>query len=714
MKKISLHIFFCLMISATVVAQSKMNFSLVKKVKEADSNSKSTPIDVFIKGDINVIKALVITKGGTFKYAAGNIAAVTLTANQIGEIITNRAIQRIEAYPSHSRALNDTMLLRSNIIPVHSGQSPLTQAYDGTGVVVGFMDTGIDFHHPDFKDNTGKSRIKFLWDHTLPNAVNTPLPFGYGQEFTNTDIDNGLAEAHTDTTSVDASHGTHVSGIAVGNGLATGGYMGVAPKADIIMVALDLNNSSYADAVNYIYSKAQVLGKPCVINASVGDYYGSHDGQDLQAQLISNMINAQTGRSLVAAAGNAGNYPYHLGYTVTSDTNFTMSDGGGGEVYLQIWADTNDLKNVNFSIGADQMSPTHSFRGRLPFSNISSHLGVLIEDTLYNVNHQRIGRIQSYGDLIGGTYSMEFNVIPDSTTYLWRLITTGTGKFDLWDFGIVGSGLPSAATMPDIAYYKYPDVNKTIVSSFQCLDNVITVANYTDRRSYIDYNNNLFVNPALVPGQRVASSSIGPTRDGRLKPDIAAPGDMVMAAIVLTMVPGIVANYPDALAKGGFHVRSGGTSQASPVVAGVAALYLQKNPTATAMEVKQAIINCTTQDGFTGSSLPNNYWGYGKVNAFAALTCSTTNVNENAAIKSFSIYPNPSAGVTVLNLEVPAFRSTDKASLKIYNALGELVKLVTVTNSISQLITELLPGVYFCNLELNGQAVATEKLVVLE
>ncbi|MGQ0827640.1 MAG: S8 family peptidase [Bacteroidota bacterium] len=711
MKKIVLFISLSIILSSTLTAQSKMNFALVKKVQEGGSNDRMRPLDVFIKGDMDIIKELVINGGGKFKYSSGDIAAVSISIEQISTILPNKAIQRIEAYSSQARLLNDTMLVRSNVIPVHNGQTPLTQAYDGTGVVIGFIDSGIDFHHPDFKDNSGKSRVKYIWDHTLPTAANTPLPYGYGQEFTNLDIDNGLAEAHTDTVSA-PSHGTHVAGVGAGNGLATGGYKGVAPGADIIMVALDFSNVSAVDAVNYIYSKAQAMGKPCVINASFGNYMGSHDGQDLEAQLISNLIDAQPGRAFVAAAGNAGNIPYHLGYTVTSDTNFTMFDGNGN-IYFQLWADTSDLKNVDFSIGADKMTPVHSFRGQIPFSDISSHLGIISVDTLYN-NGKRIGRIQSYGDLVGGTYSMEFYIVPDSTNYNWRLSTTGSGKFDLWDFDMVSTGLPSLATMPDSMFYKLPDVNKTIVSSFQCLDNVIAVANYTDRRSYMGYYDTLVVINTLVPGQRAMTSSIGPTRDGRMKPDIAAPGDMNIAAVVLTMVPGIVANYPDVLAKGGFHVRNGGTSHASPVVAGVAALYLQKNPTASAMDVKQAIIDCTTQDQFTGSSLPDSYWGYGKVNAFSALTCAPTSIADLGNEHSLLIYPNPASGGIILTMEVSDIRSTDKAELKIHNALGELLKTVPVTGSTVQIHTGLLPGIYFCSLLMSGKVTRNEKFVIYE
>jgi subtilisin family serine protease len=708
MKKILLPAFALL--SSLLSAQSKMNFDLARKIKEQPASSQ--PIDVFVKGNTETVKQLCSASGGTFRYSSGNISTVRIPVSAVKIFEASAAIQRIEAYTPHTKPLNDTMLIQTNTVQVHNGVTPLPQGYDGSGVVVGIIDTGIDFTHPDFRDSTGKSRISFLWDQSQPDAANTPMPYNYGQEWTSLQIDSGLAAAHSDVAF--SGHGTHVAGIAVGNGLATGNYQGVAPKADVVVVAIDFSSNSstlITDAVNYIYAKAQAMGKPCVINASLGDYYGSHDGQDLQAQMISSMIDAQSGQAFVAAAGNAGNVPYHLGYTVSSDTNLTYL-AYSGQIYIQLWADTADFNNVQFSIGADQMSP-YSYRGNIAFSNIAAHVGVLQEDTLYN-NGNRIGRIMSYGDLVNGTYSMEFIIHPDSTSYNWRLMTTGSGKFDAWSFDLYSGAIPSSAVMPDSIYYKQPDNNKTTVSSFLCLDNVIGVANYTNRHSYIDYNGNPCINTSTIAGARHVTSSVGPTRDGRIKPDIAAPGDNTVAAVVLSLVPGIVASYPDALAQGGYHVRDGGTSHSSPCVAGIAALFLQKNPAATAMEVKNAIITCPKTDSFTGSALPDNYWGYGKVDAFAALTCSLTGIAENTVKPAMlSVYPNPAGTGTMLNIQLSDVDPKSKNEIRIYNSIGALVKTIAVNNGSSAFIADLHGGLYFCSLVVNGNTIASEKLVIL-
>ena len=707
MRKIILLVF--LVASASLSAQQKMNFDLARRVSESGSSAKI--IDVFVQGNIEAIKQITERAGGRYGYSADDIAVVHIPANRIADLVSSKSVRRIETYPQRVKPLNDTMLINNNVVPVHAGTAPLPQAYDGSGIVVGFIDTGIDFTHPDFQDSTGKSRIKFLWDQSQPAGPNSPV-FGYGQEWTGAEIDSGLAAAHNDLAF--SGHGTHVAGVAVGNGLATGTYKGVAPKADIVMVAYDFGSNSSTliiDAVDYIYGKAQLLGEPCVINASLGDYYGSHDGYDLQALLVSDMINQQPGRAFVAAAGNGGEIPFHMGYTVTADTSFACFEGS--HPYIPMYADTADMNNIQFAISADQFSPSYSFRGRTNFSNISQHLGILGHDTIYNSNGDRIATMLTYGDQVGGAYSMEFAITPDSAGYIFRLLTTGSGKFDCYTFDVYAGAMPSTAAMHDSALYKPSDTDQTIVGSYNCLDNVISVGNYTNRHSYIDVNGVPYYNTATTTGALHSTSSHGPTRDGRIKPDICSPGDMTVAAVVLSLVPDITANYPDALALGGFHVRDGGTSHSAPSVAGIAALYLQMNPTATATELKQDLLCSARQDSFTGSSLPDNYWGYGKADAFHMLTgCNVTGIEEPVTTSAISIYPNPSVTGNVLTIATTDLDAKNKNELKIYDVAGKLVSATVLKSNTMQLTVELNAGIYFCNITVNGKNVSSKKLII--
>ncbi|MBT8195143.1 MAG: S8 family serine peptidase, partial [Bacteroidia bacterium] len=579
-----------------------MNYSLAKKITQNERSS--TPVSLFVKGNVEEIISKSESLNGTVKYSAGDIVAITIPLNKVSSLANNKDVLRMEDSEMKLELMNDRMLANNNVTPVHLGITPLTSAYKGKDIVMGVIDTGIDYTHPDFKDFNGKSRIKYIWDHNLPPGTNSPFPYNYGEEFTDSMIDNNLASDHYDRIN---GHGTHVAGIAAGNGIAVNNYTGVAPEADLVIVSLDFNLggspwlTSVADAVSYIFEKADALGKPCVINISAGTYFGSHDGKDLQAQVIDNLITQQNGRSVVCAAGNAGNIPIHTRNNVNSDTTFTWFDFTSGSIVIDMWADTTDLNQVEFAIGADNTSPAFSYRGRTDFRNVQNQLGFVDADTIFNGSN-RIAVVQYFGQLVDDRYVMSCNIIPDSTTYLFRLMATGSGMFDVWSFEMVSSNLPSPTDFPDILNYVTPDLEQNMVSSFACSDEVITVAQYINRNWYTDVNGNIQTFPT-VEGAIADASSKGPTRDGRIKPDIAATGDATLSCADLSSIPWFLANQPFKLAAGGKHIRDGGTSSSSPVVAGIIALLMEQNPSADNQDIKNALLSCVKTDAFTGTSL---------------------------------------------------------------------------------------------------------------
>ncbi len=697
----------------------KMNFELSRKIRNKNFQNQRT--SVLIKGDVNKIKAEIEALDGKFKYASGDIAAVTIPIKNLELLAGKNYIRRIEARIPHIRALSDSMRIKANVNPVHAGQAPLTQGYDGTGVVIGFIDTGIDFTNPDFKDSlTGKTRLKFIWDQNKPTASNTPSKYGYGQEWNGPQIDAGLC---TENDIASSGHGTASCGIAAGNGKGSPGhkYMGVAPAADLIVVALNFNSTSGAipDAVDYIYSAALALGEPCVINLSVGDYSGSHDGKDLQAQLMDSMLMEHTGRAMVASAGNEGGQFIHLGYNLSAtDTDFTWFKFNSSDYVIEFWADTLHFKNAQMAIGADKNSPAYSFSGRTKFISTSDNLGLIMLDTLYNAAGDRIAKVESNTTLVGGTYDISYLIIPDSNSaaYNWRLMLTGQGKFDLWDFGMVSDNLPIAPDFPSIIHYQLPDTLQTICSSYQCLDHVITVGNYDNKKTYVDFKGvRVEPFPKIIPGNIDLSSSIGPTRDGRIKPDIAAPGAITITTGVLSLVPYYDSVAPTGLDQTGYF-RAGGTSAAGPVVAGVAALYLQKNPTADYLEVKKAILACPKTDSFTGI-VPNNSWGYGKIDAFSTLTACVTGINPLPAKNNMlSIYPNPFTEQTVIAFDFDPMTIHSSVRLEIYDIIGKLVRTIPITGQTSPVTFfrgQLESGSYICNLVIDNTIIQSGKLQVM-
>jgi hypothetical protein len=190
---------------------------------------------------------------------------------------------------------------------------------------------------------------------------------------------------------------------------------------------------------------------------------------------------------------------------------------------------------------------------------------------------------------------------------------------------------------------------------------------------------------------------------------------MTLTTYVLALVPNVLANFPDALTQDTVHVRSGGTSMSCPGVAGIAALYFQRYPTATAVQIKNAIINCTIQDNFTSTTLPDNNWGYGKANAFGALTaCQSVGINNSIVEDShfFEVFPNPTNGQQGFNVVLNQLHTNDNYTLTVYNILGNKVYATTLRSEKAKIAFTANAGVYVCELSKNNTRIATKKLIV--
>ncbi len=662
-------IWLTLFSSLSLFTQNYKGFNNALKIKIDNENSSSILHTVLVSGNIEKLISFQHTYNYSVNYYAGDAASITSNIEALTALIEQKIISYVELVPTGKKLMNDTMVYRNRLKPVKLWTAGLPRAYDGEGVVIGFIDSGIDFNHPDFKDANGKTRVKFLWDQNAWAGSNVPQPYNYGLEWTATDIDANQCP-HDDDASY--GHGTHVAGIAAGNGLANGTNEGCAPKADIIAVALNFFKSgpTIADAVNYIFSKATLLGKPCVINASLGDYYGSHDGTDLEAKLIDNMVKNIPGRVMVAAAGNSGNVKYHVKtLSQNSDTLFTWLSNANSLYNYYCYADTNQIKNIKIQVGANRIN--YSDIGATGFKNYNYALGGIKKDSLFNANHDYFGLVKSSASINAyGVYELYIEVNTDTSGLLWRFETTGIGLHHSWNFDFVSNGLPTTTQFPKIAHYVKPDSLYSIVSSFQCSDEIITVGNYNNLTHYLDVNDT--VRSTGVIAQNISqNSSHGPTRDGRIKPDITTTGDGIFSCMTMSLLPVFLIHAANKVAKGGMHVISGGTSAASPVVAGLAALYLQRFPQATNRQLRDAIKICSYADNFTGNNLPNYQWGFGKLDGKAVMTCrdgTYMGLEKNKLKDNVICFPNPFT--TKLTIDLSNF---EMAELSIYNLTGTLL-----------------------------------------
>jgi subtilisin family serine protease len=579
------------------------------------------------------------------KYSTKNWLFITCTPSWLKSKLDDTSLKSFYFEHAPPQLLNDTSRQTHFVNQVHQGLGGLPQGYTGKNVLVGIVDTGIDFNHPDFIDSNGQTRILRYWDHTM-TGPNSPQPYNYGQEWDSTDINNG-----TITSMDNSAHGTTVAGAALANGRANGQNKGMAPDANIIVVETNFNlpnwTLSIADACDYIFKVADEYNMPAVINLSLGSYLGSHDGNDPASEIMEQLLDEKPGRLIISAAGNSGAWgKYHCHGNVTSDTTFVWFKNnptgqlGNNTIYFDFWTDTATANTLDFAFGADLPSPSYGYRGRTNFHDLNANMSTSpIIDTLFNSSGNRVAIIESYREIEGPNFHLEvFFSTVDSTAYYYRFLTKGSGSYDLWSGTQIGlneiiSVLPSSTTMPSIIHYQSPDNEQTIVSSWNCSEKVISVGNIRNRAHHIDKNGNLYTPFPSSVGEISPNSSRGPNRLGITKPDITAGGDVSLSAAPLWLLTNPA--YNATIDSGGWHARNGGTSMASPVVAGIAALYLEKCRFGTYASFKQLLTSTAFTDVFT-ASVPNNTYGYGKIHALNLML--QTSVEPTPTIsQSFSV-----------------------------------------------------------------------------
>ena len=214
----------------------------------------------------------------------------------------------------------------------------------GKGVIVGIIDTGIDWRHPDFRDpaDSLRSRILAIWD-TNSELGSPPAGFDYGREWTRDEIEaarRGAGPGPPRDTSggVVAGHGTYVAGIAAGNGNADPRYRGMAPEAEIVVVSAFSRQFSLLDAIRYIFEVAERKGCPVVVNASIVT------GSGTEQEGLEQLLRETPGRAMVASAGNGGESG-HCRFDLAETESYTIyraeeeevaswDEGQGSELWL--------------------------------------------------------------------------------------------------------------------------------------------------------------------------------------------------------------------------------------------------------------------------------------------------------------------------------------------------------------------------------------------
>ena len=522
-------------------------------------------------------------------------------------------------------------------------------AYEGAagrGAIVGIVDTGVDYLHPDFlEDESGRSRVLFLWDQTAsgggPGRVGDAT-FAYGVE-----CNRAQLTARSCVARDIEGHGTHVAGIAAGDGSgarrgAPGfGFAGVAPASDLIVVATDFSFVSVVEAVDYVFRRAAELGRPAVVNLSLGGMLGPHDGTAAPSLALDALVGP--GRVVVSSVGNEGDNRNggQFGVFARLHGEVTASPGGSGAMtfdiapYLVRTGPGNDLLLVQAFHSAADTFDVHIDRPD------GSRVTLPASQATVTSSGANGGVVAYHGSIVGDTVlgpSLAVgNFSPTSTShtvtvYLGEWLTSGvppaagTWRITFANRRGSGDGLVDAYvafnTLRGVASFRTGGSNRRLVGVPADARRVIAVGAYSTRDTWQSVDGRRYMvgeADSVARGDVLLFSSPGPTRDGRLKPEITAPGR------ALSTLSGDAALPIQLVSTDSSHVLFEGTSMAAPHVTGAVALMLARRPTMGPEDVLQALRESARQDAFTAQSragdqgFPNATWGYGKLNVPGAL-----------------------------------------------------------------------------------------------
>lgn len=521
----------------------------------------------------------------------GIVIAQTLTGGYLLCYIHRDEIESLATVLGPGFATTESIVL-GTLVDSPLDASGITQIYnqpyldlDGQDVLVGIVDTGIDFTQPAFIRDDGTSKIRYLYDQSV--IGNAPEGFATGTEYTNEQINEALKSQNPydivpqrDT----SGHGTFIASIAAGR--KVDGFAGTARDADIIAVKLPLAKPFYLEAffvpptqhdafssssvmvgVEYILQKARELGKPVAICIGLGTNFGGHDGFSVFAEYLGG-IASQKGVCLCTAAGNESQARHHM------------------EGKLKAAGDT---QNVDIRVGDDagdvMISLWNTISDRLSVA-IRSPSGELVSRVTAKAGPSTVTKLVLERSVVVVRYFLPVEVsgaqltvvqIRNATPGLWTIIVHGDIVLD----GTFHGWLPLTGFVHESVEFLSASPYYTITSPGTMLNSICCGA-------YNSYNNSLYIN-----------SSWGPTRTPAMAPDLVAPGVNVL---------GYLPSGPKALS---------GTSIAAAITTGACALLLQwgiieENDVAmSTYQIRAYLIRGCSRS--TAMSYPNTQWGYGKL-----------------------------------------------------------------------------------------------------
>ena len=531
---------------------------------------------------------------------------------------------------------NDSARYLSNVLSVHQGDR-LPSTLLGDEVIVGLIDTGIDFNHINFLDANGRSRICAVY---LPEDSTGISPVVDGRVLPGSCYESPDQIASMTADCFNSSHGSHTAGTAAG-GYFDNGWHGVAPQCDIVVCGMPdsaLTDVNVACAVSYIFDYADRVKKPCVINMSIGSNDGPNDGTSFLCRVFES--ESGPGRICVVSAGNDGNAPvcFHGSLSGPGDTVTTLLGNQWGGLqrngYVSMWSNRQQVHRSRVVVMNRQT-------GELEYS--SPLLDLLPEDSVFTLSSDKDQAFARYYD----GEVLFANAIEDGSV---QSDVPGNGRFhSYWVYDVTSVtsghllGLQYVADEPTAlsgwctksAYFYTFGLDGVTggttsgsISDLATTDSVLSVGAYCSRMSYIDVLGAEHVVSGIIPGDIADFSSFGPDERGIARPDVCAPGSLVVSSAnrykqglddssMLTPVVLEGNSYP-------YYVNQG-TSMSAPVVSGAIALMLEVNPSLGVADVRQVLSRTSLRDDFVESG-DKPRWGCGKLNVAAMIEDVITNM----------------------------------------------------------------------------------------
>jgi subtilisin family serine protease len=477
----------------------------------------------------------------------------------------------------------------------------------GAGAIVGVVDSGINFCHPMFLNpQTGETRILFYGFYTQDSSLCASLGGIYNSSLSVCEFDSGIINSKIQSGDCfyDLNgHGTHVAGTAAGNDSVYNVIHGIASESDLIIFCAvqdcpqnqqgGLDDTSILTGIQWIKEKAASLNKPAVVNLSLGGHMSPHDGTGTFDRFVDDI--SGPGFVVVVAAGNDGDRPLHAFTTNTSDS---ISVGVAGQAWINGWYKNPSKWTVALCDPGSQeciaANPGEDMENFQTVGSTSCSARILNSITESPLN----------GD---GQFLVEIDCTSQEQLELKLVQNCGdVARVDMWLLG-QGAFLSHVTIGPYYGYYY-------TVASPGTAKRAITVGALNSRPfdenqdGSIDSQDDSFKNL----GKIAFFSSRGPTRDGRIKPNVSAGGAWVCSANHVCDNFGCYSsNNAPSCDQNNYYVAMPGTSMATPVVSGLVAIYLSLNPSATPEDVKKWLTSNAIKD-VSDVTYPNLIYGFGK------------------------------------------------------------------------------------------------------